>query len=362
MNIFKVNKYFDTSNKPSGYKGFGKALTIWSLIVIAVCMISVWGEICESYSYIGRSSFSTNSSLSIGIEAYVYSGWKVLSAANAQGFRYAMFIILILLFVGTLAVTYFFGVKAFVEGLGNMSRNGDYNIFPYVLIIAIANLVYFNFGNALANGTFAFSNYSTSWGGVLCALVLVPLFIATLIFNIIASFDKEKVPEFVGKIFIAISICFCIAIMDNVVAGYFDASSAKVGMFYPFGVVAVGELDGGPGALFIIQGIICLITYFLALFVAIKSVIYVTTDFPKKSVVSLIVPAVMLFLAAISMFTNGITAEYAPADTKVTVSSEVVSSFICAVIIATFYLTNYFINNKDEEDRNENAQPKEIAE
>lgn len=341
MNFFGLNKFFDTTGRDENYKKSTRAMTIWMMIVIAISMIAVWGTVCETYM--------NSAEIVVGIDSYVYNGWKYMLDHHCDDSNFLYFTLLIISFVVTLVITYFLGIKAFVKGLRSLSSNEDANIFPYFIVIALANYFYFRFGYTLSLGAFQFVDVSLGWGSVVSGIIFIPSIIGTILFCVISSYNKEQIPEFVGRLFMAVSIFLIFGIMSCVLDGYFTGNDAT-GIWQTLDYAIEKGAPANQVTLFIFQFIIELLIYFVGFYTVIQTAVLVIGDYPEKNKGTLLIAPLLLFvLVAVSLFSNGISQEIITMPSKIfriNVDGSVITSFVLAVILTTINLTNYFINNK----------------
>lgn len=344
MKLFNINQCFDTTGKPKNYKKSCKLMSIWMLVVIGLSMVAIWGPICTIY--LSSSSIS----ISVGIESYIYNGWKVLASLKKGPEHYAMFAALIVVFAVALAITYFTGIKAFVKGLKNLSNDEVPEIFPYFILIAFTNFVYFSLGSILANGAFSANDFMGGWGYGMAGFIFFPSIIGTILFSVINSYDKEKIPEFVGRLFMAASIFILIGIVSSVSEGFFTDPNAECSMLYPFGIALSTKYSGNSSIIgaFMFQGILEVIIYFLCLYTIFQTTIVVCTKdlVNKKSL--LIAPVCIFILIAVAIFSNGVTQELIKLPQQVIVNNNVIGSFVCSVILVSINLINYFVVQKQQ--------------
>ena len=263
------------------------------LIVISVSMLSVWGTVANVYCL---------EYLNVGINAYVYNGWRILSIYREQsGGSYLLFSILILMFAITLVTTYYFGIKSFVKGLKNLANNEDCTIFPYFLIIALVNYLYFSVGSMIACGAFGASSHIAGWGSILSAVFIIPSSVGIILYILISSFDKTKIPEFVGRIFIAVSGILSFPIMENAMSGYFSINSDQ-GIWNSLDIaINKGARSALCQGVFIAQFIVALLTIAVAFYSLVQSIFVVSTEFPEKGKRLLVAPFLLfIFRSALN--------------------------------------------------------------
>jgi len=351
MDFSQLNKHFSTENKTPRYKQANRVLTIWMLISIALSMVAVWGDVVDGYfyssSYYEFSNYS--SSLYVGIECYLYSGWKFLTANNMGVGNYICLILIIIMFIATLFITYVFGIKAFIKGLKNFSAKEDITIFPYFVLISLANYVYFTFGATLSGAAFAFDSVTRGWGSGFAAFAIIPAAFMLIISNVVFSFNKEKIPEFVGKIFLAVSIWIAFGIISYDLCGYFAGTyDDYIGIVDTFNFAFLKQYNSLAFSVFTIHGIVEILISIAAFITVVQTIYVVCCDYPTNKKCLLIAPIVLFALISLSLFTNAYTQELYDPNANISVNSNVINSFVIVFILLTINVTNFFLINKEK--------------
>lgn len=343
MELSKLNNHFSSEGKPTSRKSVAKIPVIFILIGIAFAMIGVWGRVSTCY-FTDTQGF--RNSLPVGIEAYLYGGWKYLSSNQLGAGNYICFIILILMFIANLAITYFLGIRTFVVALRNMANKDDISIMPYFIIIALSNLAYFMFGAALSSAIFSLRDISSGWGAKLVAFGLVPAVGVTAVMNIIFSFEKEKISDFIARIFFTVTIIIIIAVIGLTLDGYFSSGYDYSGIAETFGIAFAKYYSSSAAGFYIAHGVVQMLICAVAFVTLIQTIYTVLVDYPVNKKWPLILPIVLFALVSFELFTNAYSQELLDPNVTINVNSNAINAFVISFIILTIDVTNYLIVNK----------------
>lgn len=209
---------------------FNVILTIFVLVGITFALAFVWGDVISIYV-----DYKT---IDIGINYFIYDGWNNISelAKSADPatvfYSYFSFILSFLVYAGSIAITYIFGIKGIVKGIRCLIAHEPTDIYRNLTIVSLtiyATSILLRVFAWYGYGAYIFVDVSSlsvslGWGSSTVGVFMWFTMILSVLYICLERFETKNIPESIRNIVISIMCLILMSVIEELAVNPFTIS------------------------------------------------------------------------------------------------------------------------------------------